>query len=297
MPVPQISCTECDFVAGVSSSNTHVCPSCHAATPPLTLQPPLMTQAPPTQCHPETRSYRRPPMRSATLHGQAIKQEELAKMGLFYVPCNASPTPQAPEYQIRRSIPQSPPYYPPHFNAQIDADAAGQSTSTLEGKTEDDLPQSRSFLSFRSPLDRRTPSFLSDEGDDELTAPVFREHPTMSLEETLRRRTEQERSLRHRIKTETLRSIEEQFLRRRRNRERGCAITRVVEDQAEADNSSGSERISFIPAASVCRNAETSHVDLQDNQDQDKAMRADSVDGSGKCVKEIKCSLSEQFER
>ncbi len=95
----------------------------------------------------------------------------------------------------------------------------------------------------------------------------------------------------------TVRPIEEQFLRRRRNRERGCAITRVVEDQAEADNSSGRERMSFIPAASVCRNADTSHVDLQDNQDQDKAMRADSVDGSGKCVNEIKCSLSEQFER
>lgn len=71
----------------------------------------------------------------------------------------------------------------------------------------------------------------------------------------------------------------------------------MVEDQAEADSSSGSERISFIPAAPVCRNAETSHVDLRDNQDQDKAMRADSVDGSGKCVKEIKCNLSEQFER
>jgi len=189
MPVPQISCTNCSFVAGVSSSNTHVCPSCHAATPPLTLQPPLMIQAPPTQCHPETRSYRRPPMRSATLHDQAIQQEEHAKMGLFYVPCNVSPTPQAPEHQIRRSIPRSPPYYPPHLNAQIDTDAAGQSTSTFEGKTEDNLPHNRSFFSFCSPLDRRTPSFLSDEDDDELTAPVFREHPTMSLEEALRRRT------------------------------------------------------------------------------------------------------------
>jgi len=146
MPVPQISCTNCGFVAGVSSSNTHVCPMCHAATPPLTLQSPLMTQALPTQCHPETRSYRRPPMSSATLHYQAIQQEELPKMGLFYVPCNASPTPQAPEHQIRRSIPRSPPYYPPHFNAQMDTNAAGQSRSTFEEKTEDNLPQSRSFL-------------------------------------------------------------------------------------------------------------------------------------------------------